>query len=222
MPRLKLQTQRNAAIELLARNEATREEIAETVGVNSKTIYRWLGDPAFLAQVDEARTAIRVAIRDEGIANKQNRIDALNERHRLMTEVIGARASAHQWRSRGAQEADPEGFDFAAYTAAGAETGLMIHTVTYAKDGRREEWAVDTGLLKELREHEKQVAQEMGEWTEKREVKDTTPRPASAQDAITYEQFSATFTRLLIGGDGVEDVPTARYLEPVDTTSAVQ
>ena len=31
------------------------------------------------------------------------------------------------------------------------------------------EYAVDTGLLKELREHERQAAQELGQWTEKHE-----------------------------------------------------
>jgi hypothetical protein len=30
-----------------------------------------------------------------------------------------------------------------------------------------EEYEVDTGLLKELREHEKQAAQELGQWSDK-------------------------------------------------------
>ena len=30
--------------------------------------------------------------------------------------------------------------------------------------------SLDVGLLKELREHEKQAAQELGQWTEKREL----------------------------------------------------
>ena len=34
-----------------------------------------------------------------------------------------------------------------------------------------EEYAIDTGLLKEFRAHEQQAAQELGEWVEK---KDTT------------------------------------------------
>jgi hypothetical protein len=33
-----------------------------------------------------------------------------------------------------------------------------------------EEYEVDTGLLKELREHEKQAAQELGQWSEKSNV----------------------------------------------------
>jgi hypothetical protein len=33
-----------------------------------------------------------------------------------------------------------------------------------------EEYQVDTGLLKELREHEKQAAQELGQWSEKARV----------------------------------------------------
>jgi hypothetical protein len=33
-----------------------------------------------------------------------------------------------------------------------------------------EEYEVDTGLLKELREHEKQAAQELGQWSDKARV----------------------------------------------------
>jgi hypothetical protein len=33
-----------------------------------------------------------------------------------------------------------------------------------------EEYQVDTGLLKELREHEKQAAQELGQWSDKARV----------------------------------------------------
>lgn len=156
-----------AAARAVAEDKLPDTKIAEAAGVTVWTLDKWKQRPAFRARVEEHRQLWRDQIKAEGIANKQNRIDALNERHRLMTEVIAARAKAHQWRSRAAQEADPEGFDFQAYTAAGAETGLMVHVVTYLKDGRREEWAVDTGLLKELREHEKQAAQEMGQWNEK-------------------------------------------------------
>lgn len=185
--------EREALALALAKGE-TIEAAIRAVGVSKATAWRWRNYPEFQERVAAEAEAIRAAIRAEGITNKQNRLDALNERHRKMTEVIVARAKANQWRERVEQVDEDDDFDFQGYTAAGAETGLMAHTVTYLKDGRREEWAVDVGLLKEMRETEKQAAQEMGQWTEKREdtvnttaaVRITTivvEKPAGIEDA---------------------------------------
>ena len=56
----------------------------------------------------------------------------------------------------------------------GGNTGLLVRQVKGIGKGEDfqvvEEYAVDTGLLRELREHEKQAAIELGEWTEKQDV----------------------------------------------------
>ena len=56
-------------------------------------------------------------------------------------------------------------------TAPGADTGLLTRTQKRIGSGDSavtvEEYQVDTGLLKELREHEKRGVQELGEWSEK-------------------------------------------------------
>jgi len=65
-----------------------------------------------------------------------------------------------------------------------ANTGYMVRTVKQIGGGDTaqvvEEFAVDTGLLRELREIEEQAAIECGDWVEKKEPthEDTT---ASAQ-----------------------------------------
>lgn len=91
-------------------------------------------------------------IKRQGIQLQQNRIDGLAERHRLMLQVIEERAAELEHKT------------------AGGGTGLLVEKVKETKFGPRYEYAVDTGLLRELREHEKQIAQELGEWTEKSEL----------------------------------------------------
>lgn len=91
-------------------------------------------------------------IKRQGIQLQQNRIDGLAARHRLMLQVI-------EDRSEEMKDETP-----------GGGTGLLVRRVKVSKMGIFNEYAVDTGLLRELREHEKQIAQELGEWTEKSEV----------------------------------------------------
>lgn len=108
---------------------------------------------ARLAKIAEAERAAIVAL---GIANKQNRVDALNDRWQGMQRVIDERAT-----------------DAAMVGIAGGQTGLLVHREKVIGAGkmayRTDEYEVDTGLLKELREHEKQAAQELGQWVEKTE-----------------------------------------------------
>ncbi|MHB1131667.1 MAG: hypothetical protein ACYC4L_04695 [Chloroflexota bacterium] len=116
---------------------------------------RWSQVHGWQARLEEIAAAERAAIVARGIADRQNRVDALNDRWRRMQRVIEARADQH------------EKADLEASPAAGASSGLMVLTIKYLPSGSRvEEWAVDTGLLKELREHEKQAAQELGQWSE--------------------------------------------------------
>lgn len=160
---------------LVAQDTLTDKQIAAECGVVERTLERWKLDPEFRARVQEHRDAFREQIRSEGIANRQNRVDALNDRWGRMRQVIEARAEEH---------AD----------VPGGDTGLLVRQAKLVKvyetagappadqsdaegevlySGKRDvivyEYAVDTSLLKELREHEKQAAQELGQWTEKQE-----------------------------------------------------
>jgi hypothetical protein len=59
-------------------------------------------------------------------------------------------------------------------TGPGADKGLLARSYKQLGSGEDativEEYAVDGVLLKELREHEKQAAQELGQWSEKSRV----------------------------------------------------
>jgi len=106
-----------------------------------------------------------------------------------MEEVIAARA------------ADPKNQE-----VAGGKTGLLVyHEVSICiglLNKIQDEWAVDVGLLKELREHEEQAAREMGQRTEKHEVTGPGggPIPIVAMrlaDALTLEELQTIERRLL-------------------------
>jgi AcrR family transcriptional regulator len=163
--------QTEKAAELLAVGELTVGEIAEAAGVSRQTIYNWRDHPEFKARVDDRLEEIRREIRRVGIADQLRRVHALNDRWNKMKRVIEARG------------ADPTMAE-----CPGGDTGLMVRTIkkvvleddtTPADEENRPrgpravevaEYAVDTGLLKELRDHEKQAAQELGQWLEKQQV----------------------------------------------------
>ena len=149
----KWSTQREKAAKLAAEDALSNEQIASTLGVTRRAIDYWRTAPEFQARVTEIVTAYADAIKDEGIANVKNRVAAQNDRWDRMKAVIEARA-----------------VELA--TVPGGSTGLLVHT--YKLVGGKEpivmdEYAVDTGLLSEMRAHEKQAAQELGQWTEKQE-----------------------------------------------------
>lgn len=169
---------RTKAAELLADGALSEEQVAAQVGVIRKTLYNWRQIPEFNARVAARRAAQRAAIEAKGIADKQNRIAFLNERHVALRQVV---------RERGEDESIAH--------IPGATTGYVVRTFKTIGVGPHaqtiEEHGIDTGLLKEFRAHEQQAAQELGEWVEK---KDTT------LDAT--DKFIAAMMEWGTGGDG--------------------
>lgn len=141
---------------LVAQDSLTDEKIADELGIGRTTLHRWKTDPAFIKRVGEVVAEIQEKIVARGIAEKQNRVDALNRRQKLMEEVIRQRA------------------ENLASVPGGGNTGLLVKQVKGIGKGDNfrevEEYAVDTALLREMREHEKQAAIEVGQWTEKRDL----------------------------------------------------
>lgn len=157
---------------LVAQDDLPDKAIAAEIGVNESTLERWKAHPEFAARVREHRDIWRDEIKAKGIAERQNRVDSLNDLHERMVRVIEARA---------AEYAD----------VPGGDTGLLVRQAklvkVYDASGRPDaddegetlysakrdvivyEYGVDTALLKELREHKKQAAQDLGQWTEKQE-----------------------------------------------------
>jgi len=153
---------RRLAAQLLAEGNLTDAEIGERCGVSRQAIWQWKQAEAFQAEVDLQIESFNSEVRRRGIASRFKRVKALNDRWNRLQQVIEARAD------------DPEMAD-----VPGGTTGLLVKTVKTRQVGEVEiektiETELDAVLLRELREHEKQAAQELGQWTEKHEVEATT------------------------------------------------
>lgn len=85
------------------------------------------------------------------LAVREQRLAALQDRHDRMAIVMTERAD-----------------DMA--TVPGGKSGLLVRQIKQIGSGESaqivEEYKLDTGLLSEFREHEKQVAMELGQWQE--------------------------------------------------------
>jgi hypothetical protein len=149
-----------SAAELLGRCELTDLAICDNVQVSRMCLHNWKQHPDFAGKVASHRAEYAEIVRQRGIAILEQRVDALNDRWLRMRRVIESRSRRYIARREKDEEATPEE----------AETGLVVLEKTYGKMGVTEKWAVDTGLLAELRNHEKQAAQELGQWTEKKEI----------------------------------------------------
>ncbi len=140
---------------------------------------KWKCHPEFQQRVAETAADIGEAIKDRGIADLQNRIDALNERWNLMRKVIETRAVQYAGvpcgdtgllvcRSRLAKTTGQR--SRARRQIAAGQLALWEDGVEWegsAEDAAAAEvgeYVVGVGLLRELREHEKQAAQELGQW----------------------------------------------------------
>lgn len=156
-PEFKWTPSREKAALLLSEDELTDEEIAEQVDIVRSTLSEWKLRKEFSARVQENIDEIRRRIRSRGIAIIENRVRHLQRRHDLMNQVIAERGDSPEMQA-----------------VPGGRTGLLVHNVKAIGSGENAErvdlYEVDTGLLKELREHEQQAAKELGQWAEKHDM----------------------------------------------------
>lgn len=149
---------KHTAANLLARGELLDKEVAVKVGVSDKQIQRWKQSSQFADRVKLVAERIGEMASRFAIASKMRRIKALDDRWRRMQQITEERAIYHEMDD-----------------VAGGATGLLVKTLKNVGSGATahdvDEYAVDTGLLKEMREIEKQAAQELGQWPDAR--KDT-------------------------------------------------
>jgi hypothetical protein len=117
-----------------------------------RSLKSWSATFGWQVRLADVAEEERQAIVAQGIAARQNRVDAYGDRWERMRQVIAERAT------------DRELADI-----PGGKTGLLVRTFKGVGGAIAEEFAVDTGLLREMREIEKQAAQDLGQWVEKQE-----------------------------------------------------
>jgi hypothetical protein len=150
----KMDARKWKAAHLVASGDLSINKIAAEIGVAEKTIDIWKRHPDFKAAVEEILAESTKRILSTGIARRENRINALNDRWGRMTALIEARST------------DPtmEGIP-------GGPTGTLVRQLKSVGFGENnqiiEEYAFDRALFAELREHEKQAAYELDQWGNK-------------------------------------------------------
>ncbi|MHB0871407.1 MAG: hypothetical protein ACYC66_18200 [Chloroflexota bacterium] len=174
--------QKEEAALLVAQDDLTNEEIASRIGITRRSLQSWKQRPEFALRVLDLVAAMAEAVKGRGIAERQNRVAALDERWEKLHRVMAARAreladvpggdtgllvrdlrliKVYPTTADGdeAEETgDPEGAEIVAIdegVAAGRRAVLVA------------KYLLDVGLLRELREHEKQAAIELGQWDDK-------------------------------------------------------
>lgn len=148
------------AAQLVAEDKLTDEVIAEKAGVPERTFYNWKASDWFQERVASIVEEIRQKILSIGVADRINRVAASNDRWERLGRVIMFREKRYKKKRESTPDDVPEE----------AETGVVVLKEVPSKFGIVREWAVDVGTLAEIRNIEKQVAIEKGEWQEKAEV----------------------------------------------------
>jgi hypothetical protein len=159
---------RRRAVELVAQDILTDVEIAKKLQTNKTTLERWKRHPAFAAAVEEAIAAEVAALKAEGIANKQNRIDEAKQRHDALKVITGERGADEHI---GSFPGGKTGFVAASLKLIKIidETVEDEHGNKHTEIRYKEFWehSFDKSLFDAFASLEKQIAQETGQWEEK-------------------------------------------------------
>lgn len=138
----------------VAQDQLTNERICDELAINPLTLTRWKHLPEFKECVEEHRKAAREAVLRQGIGMVENRVQRLHDGWLRLQQVIKERAESEEMQ-----------------TVPGGKTGLLTRQIKGIGRGPNfqvvEEFSLDTGLLGELRAHEKQAAQELQQWVDK-------------------------------------------------------
>jgi len=167
---------RQLAAQLLAEDDLADTEIAKKAGIAVATLYIWKLRPEFAAKIAEIRATLGDMSLRYLIAQRRRRVRALDERWHKMQAVL-----------------DERGDDPLMRDVPGGKSGLLVvqYKALHLEDDEIEvvaEYKFDAALVRELREHEKQAAQELGQWVEK--VAPTSPD--GQQPATTHVNLTVT------------------------------
>lgn len=145
--------QRVQALELLAAGDLTERDIADQIGISTRQLNRWIENEDFRARLAVETERIDQRIRNRGIARLIKRVEGYAERRDRLNKIISERAASPQMQN-----------------VPGGQTGLLVHEIKSVRVGEQwelvDEYTLDAALLRELREHEKQAAMELGQWIE--------------------------------------------------------
>ena len=161
----------------------TEKEICEREGIAESTLSNWKRKSEFIEKCDEIRNAYAQAVRLRGIAVREKRVAQANQRHQALMQIVAERAN------------DPD-----MQRVPGGKTGYLVRDVKQIGKGadaeRIELFTLDVGLLNELRQIEKQVAQDLGQWTLQHQIQGQITHTHGIESALAkvYGETNAHHT----------------------------
>jgi len=169
-PLQKLSKKEYAAV-LLADDSLSDRVIADRVGVSRQAIQRWKKTPDFIAMIQANIEELTAAMLPVAIANKRIRLEILQDLADGMQEVVRHRRERYAAEVTDAESAvNATRRFFGDATPAESMTGYMVKQETLNNAGKKTvNWALDTGLIRELRAVLDDAAKEVGHRVEKRE-----------------------------------------------------
>jgi hypothetical protein len=147
----------------VAQGKLSWEKIAAEVGVSRGTVWNLYQIPDFKARVDEHKAAFASEIRSRALANHEGRLDSLYKLRERIMRILEEREAAYDDN----------------HTEPGMASGLLNENVTIMQmDGDsgersriiKREYKYETALARDLMAIEKQIAQELGQFSEKSEI----------------------------------------------------
>ncbi len=148
------------AARMVASEEKTMREMCALLKIGLHTLDNWKKTPIFAQHVDALRERYGELAARYAIARKARRLEALNDRWERGKQVIAERAASEEM-----------------VDVPGGKSGLLVHEVKQIGAGASakevDEYHVDTALMKEMRELEKQAAHETGQWIDQKHIHQT-------------------------------------------------
>lgn len=162
-------TKKERAAILLAEDDLSDERIADQVGISRRTLGNWKQQPEFAALVGDNVGRIQAGMLKLVIAKKHRRLDVLDQLHAKAMQVVTDRATRHAGELGDAETpVNATKRLFGDVTPAEAATGLLVKQETANNSGiKTMNWAVDTGLIREIRALQEQAAKELGQWVDR-------------------------------------------------------
>jgi hypothetical protein len=196
--------QKEQAAQLIAEGRHEYGEIAEKVMVDRVTLHRWRKDPKFIARVEEISNDIADRMLKYAIARKEYRVASLNALQTKLETLIEQRAEA------------------LADVSAGGDTGLLVKQFKVSGENVVTEYAFDAAVVRELRAVKEQVAKELGQIVDKRELTGKDGGPIQHEHSVehmTNEQIEAELAKTfgaLIATRSAESAGEGESRSPVE------
>jgi uncharacterized protein YerC len=143
--------QEEAAVKI-AEGKKSYTDIAKETGISRPTLYAWLANPEFAAEVERIKEEFRKEVAGYAIAQRAHRVQRLQKRWDGIQKITEERAEKLK-------------------EVPGGSSGLLARDVKSIGAGEDayqvDVYRFDAAMVKEERELAKQAAIEMGEWQER-------------------------------------------------------